>query len=220
MTDYRALILDVDGTLVDSNDAHAHAWVTALHEYGFDVPFERVRKLIGMGGDHLLPEVTGLDAESDLGKRIDQRRGAIFRTQYLPALQPFPQVRPLMERARAQGIKLVVASSAKDEELEPLLKIAGIDDLIEQQTSSDDAGQSKPSPDIVAAALERAAVPPPQALMLGDTPYDVEAARRAGIAILAVRCGGFSDADLKGAAVLYDDPADLLANYAQSPLAG
>ena len=220
MADYRAVILDVDGTLIDSNDAHAHAWMAALREYGFDVPFERIRKLIGMGGDHLLPEVTGLDAESDIGSRIDQRRGAIFKTQYLPVLQPFPQVRPLMERFRAQGMKLVVASSAKEEELEPLLKIAGIDDLIEQQTSSDDAEQSKPSPDIVAAALERAAVTPEQAIMLGDTPYDVEAALKAGIAILGVRCGGWSDADLKGAAAVYADPADLLANYDQLPLGG
>ncbi len=218
MTNYRALILDVDGTLVDSNDAHAWAWVRALDEAGQSVPFERIRRLIGMGGDHLLPDVTGLDAESVRGKLIEQRRGEIFKQDYLPTLKPFPQVRPLMERVKAQGLKLVVASSAKDDELAPLLKIATIGDLIEQQTSSDDAAQSKPSPDIVSAALDKAHVPPTQAIVLGDTPYDVEAARKAGIDIIAVRSGGFSDADLKGALAIYDDTADLLGHYAESPL--
>ncbi len=219
MTPYRAVILDIDGTLIDSNDAHAWAWVRALEAAGFNVPFERVRRMIGMGGDHLLPEVTGLSDQSDAGRQISQRRGDIFRQDYLPTLKAFPDVRPLMERIRAQGLKLVIATSAKGDELEPLLNVAGVSDLIEHKTSSDDAEQSKPSPDIVQAALERSKVPADEAIMLADTPYDVSAALKAGIQMIAVRSGGWSDADLKGALAIYDNAADLLAHYDQSPLA-
>jgi len=108
----RGVILDVDGTLVDSNDAHARAWVEALKEGGFDVPFDRVRRLIGMGGDKLLPEVTGLQEDHPRAKPIGERRGQIFKTKYLPSLRPFPGTRDLLLRMRGEGLKLAVASSA------------------------------------------------------------------------------------------------------------
>lgn len=215
----RAVILDVDGTLVDSNDAHARAWVDALAEHGHRVAFADVRRLIGMGGDKLLPKVTGLSDESPEGRRISERRSAIFIERYLPALRPTPGARALLERMRRDGLTLVVASSAKADELGPLLEIAGAKHLIEETTSSDDAERSKPDPDIVRAALEKTGCPPGDVLMLGDTPYDVEAATRAGVGTIALRCGGWTDDRLRGAVAIYDDPADLLARWDTSLLA-
>jgi HAD superfamily hydrolase (TIGR01509 family) len=214
----RGIILDIDGTLVDSNDAHARAWVEALAEHGINVSFEQVRPLIGMGGDKLLPKVSGISEDSPEGKAISQRRGEIFKTRYLPHLKAFPRTRELLLRMRDDGLKLVVASSAKEDELKPLLEIAGAADLIEEKASSDDADHSKPDPDIVKAALDSAGFAADEALMLGDTPYDIEAATRAGVSVIAFRSGGWDDAHLAGAIAIYDGPADLLAHYDESPL--
>lgn len=211
------VILDVDGTLVDSNDAHARSWLDVCRERGYARTYDEIRPLIGMGGDKVIPRLAGVDAESEEGERISERRGEIFRTHYLPDLRPTPGARALLERLRAEGLELVVASSAKREDLRGLLKQAGIDDLIEQATSTDDAEQSKPSPDIVQAALQRAGVSPERAVMLGDTPYDIEAAGRAGVRVVAVRSGGWDLPALDGAVAVYDHPADLLTHYEKSP---
>ncbi|MGA9770840.1 MAG: HAD family hydrolase [Blastocatellia bacterium] len=218
MKKIRGVILDIDGTLVDSNDAHARAWVEALAEEGISVPFDKVRPLIGMGGDKLLPRVSGLEEDSPRGRRIGQRRGEIFKERYLPRLKPFPSTRDLLLKMRERGLKLAVATSAKEEELKPLLKIAGANDLIEEKTSSDDAENSKPDPDIVKAALDESGLSADEAVMIGDTPYDIEAASRAGLKIIAFRSGGWNDADLARAIAIYDGPADLLAQYDSSPL--
>ena len=214
-----AAILDVDGTLVDSNDAHAQAWVAAFNEAGIDVSADRVRRAIGMGGDKLVPHVAGLSADSRDGKRISARRGEIFRSDYLPHLAPFPRVRELVERFAADGYCVVVASSAQADELHALLEVAGIDDLIAAQSSSNDASRSKPDPDIVHAALRRSGAPPHRAIMLGDTPYDVEAAQRAGIAIVGVLSGGWGAADLQGAVEVHPGAAELYARYDESAFA-
>jgi HAD superfamily hydrolase (TIGR01509 family) len=214
------VLLDVDGTLVDSNDSHARAWVEALAEAGVAVEFATVRRLIGKGGDKLLPEVSGIDAESDEGKAVSKRRGEIFQKKYLPGLKPFPGAKELLARMRRAGLELAVASSAKKDELKGLLRVCGADEFIEASTSSDDAESSKPDPDIVHAALGRLGRPPGKVILLGDTPYDVEAAGRAGVRVVALRCGGWGDADLKGAVRVYDDPADLLARFDDSPFAG
>ena len=215
----RGVILDVDGTLVDSNDAHARAWVEALKAGGFDVPFARVRPLIGMGGDKLLPEVTGLPEDDPRAKRVGEERGRIFKSRYLPALRAFPGTRDLLVRMRDEGLKLAVASSAEADELETLLRIAGATDLIEGASSGDDAENSKPDPDVVHAALGRLRLGPGEVVMIGDTPYDVEAASRAGARAIGFRSGGWDDAALKGAVAIYGGPADLLARFPESPLA-
>ena len=214
----RGVILDVDGTLVDSNDAHARAWVRALKEGGFDVPFERVRPLIGMGGDKLLPEVTGLADDHPRGKAIGERRGQLFKQEYLPALRAFPRTRELLLRMREEGLKLAVASSAQPDELEPLLELAGATELLEGASSADDAESSKPDPDVIHAALSRLRMPAGDAIMIGDTPYDVEAARRAGARAIAFRSGGWKDDRLSDAVAVYDGPADLLDQFEASPL--
>ena len=214
---YRAVIFDIDGTLVDSNDAHAQAWVEALSEHGRHVEFTRVRPLIGMGGDKLLPDVTGLSVDSPEGAAISARRGEIFLQRFLPRLQPTRDARELLHALRDDNLKLYVASSAKKQELEPLLRVAGADQFMEATTSSDDADRSKPDPDIVAAALKESGRAKHEAIMIGDTPYDVEAALRAGINIIALRSGGWPDRNLEGALAVYDDPADLLNHYDLSP---
>lgn len=214
-----AVLLDIDGTLIDSNDAHAHAWVDVGREFGHEIDFAHVRRLIGMGGDKVLPRVAGLEEETDEGQRIKERRGEIFRDRYLPTLKAFPQARELLQRFRDDGYMLVVATSASKDDMDALLEQAGIQDLIEEKTSSSDAEESKPDPDIVQAALKSADAKPAEALMLGDTPYDVQASGRAGVRCVALRCGGWGDADLADAVAVYDDPADLLARYAESPFA-
>ena len=212
-------ILDVDGTLVDSNDAHARAWVEAFRDLGFDVPYEKVRPLIGMGGDNLLPVAVGIEEDDPRGERLSKRRGEIFKEKYLRTLKPFPGTRALLKRLRREGLELAVASSASKDDLKPLLEIAQAADLIDSKTSSDDAENSKPDPDIIQAALKRLGMSPGDALMLGDTPYDIEAAGRAGVKTVAFRCGGWKDDGLKGAIAIYDGPADLLARFDGSPFA-
>lgn len=215
---FRGVILDVDGTLVDSNDAHAHAWTDALAEAGYRVPFDRVRRLIGMGGDKLLPEAVGLPAETPAGEAIAERRGQIFRERYLPDVKALPGARDLVLRLRAEGHALAVASSAQPDELGLLLKIAGVDELIGERTSSGDVEESKPEPDVVVTALRRLRLPPSAAVMIGDTPYDVQAALHAHVAVIGFRSGGWSDGDLAGSLAVYDGPADLLAQLDSSPL--
>jgi len=216
----RGVILDVDGTLVLSNDAHAQAWVDAFVEYNYNVEFDQIRHLIGMGGDKLMPTVVpGLSDEEGVGKAIAERRKEIFEERYADSLQPAPGARALLQELRQRGLQLVVASSAKREELDMLLEKAQVADLIEHTTTSSDAEESKPAPDIVGVALEKIGLSPADALMVGDTPYDIDSAGGCGVGVLAVRCGGFSDEELSGARAIYDDPADLLANIDSSPLA-
>lgn len=215
---YRGILLDLDGTLVDSNDAHARAWHRAFTENGQDISYAEIRERIGMGGDNLIPSLLGIEKESALGTRISERRGEIFRSELLPRLRAFPGVRPLLERMREAGLRLVVATSAPEEEMKPLIEIAGIRDLLEEKTSADDADSSKPDPDIIHAALDRLSLPAEAAVMLGDTPYDIAAAGEAGVGVIAFRCGGFPDEELTGALALYDGPADLLERWEESPL--
>lgn len=212
----KAVLFDIDGTLVDSNDAHAHAWVEALASENIHVEFAAVRRAIGMGGDKLMPSVAGITEDSPAGQRVAKTRQEIFMKKYLPQLRPFPAARELVEAIKQRGLTAVAASSAKKEELKVLLEIARVADLLDAATSSDDAEESKPDPDIVYAALKRAKAQPGDAVMIGDTPYDVEAARKAGVAVIAFRSGGWGDEDLRGAREIYEDPADLLARIDSS----
>lgn len=215
---FEAVLLDVDGTLIDSNDAHAHAWVDVGREFGFPIAFHDVRWLVGMGGDKVLPRLTGLQEASDAGRALLERRGEIFRADYLPRLHALPGAPELLARMRADGLTLVVATSASRQDLAALLRQAGLEDLVEEAANADDAEESKPSPDIIEAALAKAGARPERALMLGDTPYDIEAAARAGVQSIAFTSGGWSRQELAGASEVYDGPAALLAAYSESPL--
>ena len=215
------VIFDVDGTLIDSVDQHAQSWLRTLRRFGCDTSFEAVRSQIGKGGDQLMPVFLAPEVIEARGDEIERFRGDLFKREFLPTVRGFPGVRELFERLRDDGKRTVLASSAKEDELERYKAIAGITDLVEAATSSDDAERSKPFPDIFLAALKAAGVQADQAVVIGDTPYDAEAAVKAGVRPIGVLCGGFPETDLKaaGCVAIYRDPQHLLGSYAESPLA-
>ena len=217
----RTVLLDIDGTLIDSNDAHARAWADSLRAHGYIVPFEEVRPLIGMGGDKLVPALTGLAPDSGEAKRLSETRSELFLKRELPTLRPTKGARALLEHLTSLGLELVVATSAESSEVQALLEQAGVADLIPLASSADDADRSKPDPDIVKAALRMSGSQAAYSVMVGDTPYDVEAAGRAQVPAIALRCGGWWDDDaLRGATAIYDDPAELDAVVRGSGAAG
>ncbi len=218
----KAVIFDVDGTLVDTVDLHARAWQEAFAHFGRQFGYERVRYQIGKGGDQLMPVFLSKQELEEFGEELEEYRGELFKRDYLPRAKGFPAVRELFERARAEGLQIALASSAKGDELKAYKRLARIEDLVEEETSADDAERSKPHPDIFEAALERLeGVKPSEAVVVGDTPYDAEAAGKAGIKTVGLLSGGFPEEDLRaaGCVKIYRDAADLLANYDASPLA-
>lgn len=216
----RTVLFDIDGTLVDSNGAHAASWHEALRAFGYEVPVQTIRPLIGMGSDTLLPALDlGLEQGTDPGKSIAEKRARIFMERYVEALEPTPGARALLQALRERGLRCVVATSARREELDRLLERAGVADLVDEASTADDASRSKPSPDIVGAALAKVRADPREAVLVGDTRYDIDAARRAGVTPVAVLCGGADPATLRDAAAVYRDPAALLAGFDASPLA-
>jgi phosphoglycolate phosphatase-like HAD superfamily hydrolase len=216
----RAVIFDVDGTLVDTVDFHAEAWQRALSRFGHDVPYQEVRSQIGKGGDQFLPEFVPKAEIDACGIEIEDFRTALFAREYMPLVRGFPCVRELFVELRNSGLKTALASSAKGEELIAYKKAAGIEDLVDTETSSDDAERSKPYPDIFRAALERLHLQPDEAIVVGDTPWDAKAARGAGLRMIGLRSGGFPDDALlsAGAMEIYDDCADLLRQLDRSAI--
>lgn len=210
---FTTLLFDVDGTLIDSNAAHAEAWTKALQEHRVDVEIDQIRPLIGMGGDKILPAMAHVSEDSARGRSMARRKKEIFKS-FLPSLQPTPGTRSLIEYLRDQGVDMVIVTSADDREMTALLERAGVADLIPARASKDNAPASKPDPDIVQAALARSQARPKYTALVGDTPYDIEAADRAGIEAIALRCGGYwTDSSLRGAAKIFDDPEALLAYW-------
>lgn len=217
-----AAIFDIDGTLVDSVDLHAHAWQEAFARFGKEIPYERVRYQIGKGGDQLMPVFLSEEELERFGEELEKYRGELFKRAYMPRVKAFPKVRELFERIRRDGKRIALASSAKQEELEVYKKIAGIEGLVEEEASKDDAEKSKPHPDIFEAALARLGDPThARVIVFGDTPYDAEAAGKADLRTVGFLCGGFPEEDLRAAGCIriYRDAADLLARYDESPLA-
>ena len=214
---WKYVLLDVDGTLLDSNQAHSRAWEEAFAAYGYAISADVIYPLVGLGGDKLLARLTpGLSDKEGVGKEIATRRKAVFHEKYLRTVHPTPGARNLIVRIKTDGMVPVVATSADDDELASLLSAARVADLIDEQANASDAEGSKPDPDIVQAALQRAGAKPAEAIMVGDTPFDVEAAEKCGLQAIGFRSGGH-DADLYGALAVYDDPADLLAHWDSSP---
>jgi phosphoglycolate phosphatase-like HAD superfamily hydrolase len=216
----KAAIFDIDGTLVDSVDLHARAWQEALQKFGHDVNFEQARSQIGKGGDQLIPVFLSDADRRDHGEQLEAWRGEHFKSNYLALVRPFSAVPELMARVRAAGLKIAVASSARQAELDVYLKLAGITCLVDVTTCADDAEKSKPSPDIFEVALKKLGLQGADAVAVGDSPYDAQAAAQAGIATIGVLCGGFSEADLRrgGCVAVYPGPGALLACFDASPL--
>ena len=219
----RAAIFDLDGTLVDSNELHVLAWQETFRHFDKEIPLERLREQIGKGGDQYLPVFLTEKEMREFGKQADEYRGEIFKKKYLPQVRPFPKVRELFERVRDDGKKIALASSGKEDEVRHYEKLAGIEGLADSMTTADQVAHSKPKSDVFIAALRMLGhLPSEEAIAIGDTPYDIEAAKKIDLPIIGLLCGGFPEDVLRdeGACAIFRDPADLFDRYYQSPLAG
>jgi HAD superfamily hydrolase (TIGR01549 family) len=215
-----AAIFDLDGTLLDSVDLHAIAWHEAMMKFGHDVTFEQARSQIGKGGDKLIPVFLSVDDQRDHGKELDEWRGQRFKAKYLPLVRPFSAVPDLLTRVRDAGLRVAIASSAKRDELDKYLEIADITKLVDATSSSEDADESKPAPDVFEIVLKKLEIGGSNAVAIGDTPYDAIAARKAGISTIGVLCGGFTEDSLRhaGCVEVYPGPAALFASFERSLL--
>ena len=211
-----AFIFDIDGTLVDSNELHVDSWDRSFRRFGKQFPREQLRAQIGKGSDQYLPEFLTPDEIKRFGKELDDYRSDLFKKEYLPKVRPFPKVRELFQRIRDDNKRIGLASSGKKADTKYYIDLLKIDDFIEGYTSGDDADNSKPAPDIFAASLKKLGnISPADAITVGDTRFDIEAARKAGLATIAFLCGGTSGTILRetGAVAIYRDPADFLGHY-------
>jgi HAD superfamily hydrolase (TIGR01509 family) len=213
----RAFIFDIDGTLVDSNEAHVEAWHTAFAAHGHDISRDRIRVEIGKGGDKLVPSVLGDDVEEQQGESLREQQSeeflAIAKRTRIPA---FPRAREIFDTLKERGIRAALATSSSREHLEALGRSAGLDlaALSENLVNADDIEETKPAPDLVEAAVRKLGLEPGECAMIGDTPYDAEAARRAGVACIGVTSGG-NDATLllqAGAMSVWRDIAEIEAH--------
>lgn len=218
----KAVLCDIDGTLLDSNAFHAEAWQRTFSHFGFQADFERVVKQIGKGGEYLLPSFVPEDKLPGLEKELNAFRTRLFHCEYIDRIVPFSDARRLLERMKQAGLRVAVATSSEKSDLEVFKTILKIHDLVEEDTTADDADKPKPEPDIFQASLKKLGVQPDEALALGDTPWDVEAAQKAGVRTVAVQSGGWRKEELAeaGAIAVYVDAADILRNFDASPFAG
>jgi HAD superfamily hydrolase (TIGR01549 family) len=212
----KAVIFDIDGTLIDSNDAHAESFVTAFKKFDKIVPFVELKWLIGMGADKILEKYLTKTEIKDFGEDLTEYRKQIFLRDYLPELKSFPKMCQLLEKIKSDGKRIALASSASEEELKKYHELLKIDDLLDKETSSDDADESKPEPDIFLAALRKLKnVEKHEAIVIGDTPYDAEAAKKAKLKIIGVKSGGWSRERLleKGCLEVYENIGEIFENY-------
>jgi HAD superfamily hydrolase (TIGR01509 family) len=216
-----AAIFDVDGTLLDSVDLHAVAWHEAFVKFGHDVSFAEARSQIGKGGDKLVPSFLSPEEQDDHGEALMKWRGERFTDKYLKLVRPFSAVPELIKKVRQAGLRVAVASSAKRGELERFLQIASIADLVDEITSAEDVDESKPAPDVFETVLKKMKIHGKDAVVIGDSPYDAEAAGKANIQTIGVLCGGFSESSLRqaGCIDIYPGPAALYCCFDTSPLA-
>ena len=215
----QAILFDIDGTLVDSNEHHVSAWQQAFRRHGFELDRQAIHDQVGKGGDNLVPSLVP-DAPEDVREALDHAHGEIYKRDYIGRVQPFPGARELLLKAKDAGKAVVLASSASQLELDHYVRLLDAGKIIDAATSNDDVEHSKPCPDIFEQAVSKAGVAPSEAIVVGDTPYDVLAARRSGVDSIAVRSGGFAEQQLSGCGPLaiYDDVAALLADFANSPI--
>ena len=218
----QAVLFDIDGTLVDTVDLHAEAWLDIFQQFGLDGTYDEIRRHIGKGGDQLLPGLVPPAFLADHREEMEAARVELFTRDYMPRVQPFPKVRELFERIKADGLRIALATSGKPDEVAHHKELLDIGDLLDVETTSDEAERSKPFPDIFQAAFRKLGLADTSlAVVIGDTPYDAEAARGAGHPFIGVLSGGFTEASLRseGAVAVYRDPAHLLEAYEESPLA-
>ncbi len=225
----KAVIFDIDGTLVDTVDFHAQSWQRTFQHFGHQVPYEQIRPQIGKGSDQLMPVFFSqeeLDASDDgssptFGERMRDYRRELYKREYHPRVKAFPHVRDLLQRVKTDGKRIALASSATKNDLVVYKQIMNVEDLIDVATTTSETKASKPEPDIFKATLDKLGnIAPDEAIVVGDTPYDAEAAGKLSLQTIGVLCGGFQEENLRqaGCIAIYQDPADLLAHYDESPL--
>lgn len=217
----KAALLDIDGTLLDSNSFHAESWMRTLKRFGYNASFDAVVKQIGKGGEYLLPNFVPIDKLRLQEKEINAFRKALFHREYIDRIGPFADARRLLELMRKRHLRIAVATSSEKSDLEVFKTLLKIHDLVEEDATADEAEKPKPAPDIFQTALNFLGVEASEALALGDTPWDVEAAGKAGVRAVAVQSGGWQKQQLQdaGAIAVYADAADIVRNFDQSPFA-
>ena len=213
-------ILDIDGTLVDTNYQHAVAWYRAFRQNEIVLPVWRIHRHIGMGGDQVIAALTDEKTEEEMGEDIRAAEKALYLAM-IEEVEPLEGARDLIQRLKDAGKTVVMASSAKDDEVDHYLDLLDARELADDWTTSADVEATKPEPDLVKAALDKAGAEPGDAVMLGDTPWDCEAAKRAGVETVALMTGGFSEQELTdaGAVNVFESLPDLLERIEETPLA-
>jgi HAD superfamily hydrolase (TIGR01549 family) len=214
-------LFDIDGTLVDTVDYHAKAWQRALARFGKEVDFDEIRAQIGKGGDQLLPVFLDPEELDRFGEELDSYRGDLYRSEYLPLAQAFPHVKELLGALKRSDVAIGLASSCNRAELGYYLRLVGGASFVDAATTADDVDRSKPFPDIFEVCLDKLGAEADDVVAVGDSPYDAEAAGRAGIVTVGLLCGGFPERALldAGCAAIYETPGELLERLADSPLA-
>jgi HAD superfamily hydrolase (TIGR01509 family) len=218
----KVLLSDIDGTLVDSNSLHAESWRRTFEHFGIEIGLDEAWSQIGKGGDQLIPMFVSAEDCERLEDDMKRYREDLMKREYMSRMVPFAQARNLLKKVRKGGMRIVLATSAKDDDLIFYKRLVGMEDLVDEEATSSDAKESKPEPDIFAAALKKAGAGPEDAIALGDTPYDAEAAGKLGIPSIGLTCGGWKRSDLLSAGCIqvFRDPQHLLAEFAHSALAG
>ena len=206
----QAILFDIDGTLVDSNDIHTRCWIEAFAHFGKELEWDVVRHQIGKGGDLLVPDLLDAREMRKFGEKLKNFRGELYKNKYMATVKPFPRAKESMRAIHDRGVKLVLASSSNPDEVKYYTKLLDVGDLIEGSTSKKDAKFSKPSPEIFEAALEQTGIDPEFTLVAGDTPYDILAAHRCALPVAAVLCGGFERELLQKAEFIFDDVEELV----------
>jgi HAD superfamily hydrolase (TIGR01509 family) len=213
-------ILDIDGTLVDTNYHHAIAWYRSFRDNGIVLPIWRIHRHIGMGGDQLVGALTDERTEDEKGDAIRDTEKEIYM-KLIDEVEPMKDSRELLQECKRRGHSLILASSAKEDEVDHYLGLLDARELADAWTTSADVESTKPQPDLVNAALERAGEGAGEGVMVGDTPWDVKAASSAGVETLVVRTGGFGEDELRdaGAAAVFESVAELCERLDETPLA-
>ncbi len=214
------LLTDIDGTLVDSNALHAEAWRRAFEHFGIQIGMDEAWRQIGKGSDQLIPTFVPEQDRERLEPQLKKLRSEIFHRDYMQRIVALPKSRELLLRVRERGMKIALATSSDPQDLPTYGRIIGMDDLVDEASSSGDAKSSKPNPDIFVAALEKVGMGPEQAVAMGDTPWDAQSAGKLGIPVIGLTSGGWKRDDLlaAGCAEVWRDPSDLLENFDRSLL--
>jgi phosphoglycolate phosphatase-like HAD superfamily hydrolase len=214
------VILDIDGTLVDTNYQHALAWWRAFRRNGIDVPLWRIHRSIGMGGDQMIPALLGDDVEAERGDDLRASEKEIYMGDLIEEVEPFSDARDFVAFLVDRGHDVVLSSSAKAEEVEHYLDLVGVRDVVTGWTTSADVEQTKPEPDVVRAGMEKLGGAADGAVMIGDSLYDVEAAGRTDVPTIGLLTGGFADAELReaGAVAVFESLSALREDIGETPL--